>query len=115
MKRNIIFGLILLLAVATFSAAQAATINISNNCNQNVTVSAYSTQVANVSDRLVEKLAYAHNSYTVTTTLPVKCIKTTYPQPGNSTQANYFYFGGANHITVKIGADNNDCTISVTE
>ena len=118
MKRNTIFGLFLWLSVAILSEAQAATINISNNCNQDVTVSAYSIREASAGYLLAEKLAYAHNSYTVTTTSPVKCIRTVYPQPGHSTVGNNFYFGGANNVTVRISmnAENsNACSISVTE
>ncbi|PKN20288.1 MAG: hypothetical protein CVU71_00370 [Deltaproteobacteria bacterium HGW-Deltaproteobacteria-6] len=118
MKRNTIFGLFLLLSVAILSEAQAATINISNNCNQDVTVSAYSIQTASAGYLLAQKLAYAHNSYTVTTSLPVKCIRTEFPQPGHSTEGKAFYFGGANNLTVRIIMDpqnSNSCSISVTE
>lgn len=118
MKRNIMFGLLLLLSVAILSEAQAATINISNNCNQNVTVSAYSIKEATAGYLLAQKLAYAHNSYTVTTSSPVKCIKTEFPQPGQTTVGKAFYFGGANNLTVRIIMDpenSNSCSISVTE
>lgn len=118
MKRSIMFLSFILLTVAPFITAQAATVNISNNCNQTVTVSAYSERTDSAGNLLAEKIAYAHNSYTVTTPLPVKCIKTKYPQPGQSTVGNYFYFSGANNLTVKIikhPENSNACSISVTE
>lgn len=117
MRRRIIIPLVLLMSVA-WATAQAATVNISNNCNQNVTVSAYSIKEPSQGYLPARKVVYAHNSHTMTVSAPVKCIQTQYPQPGYSTVGNCFYFDGATNVTVKIVMDpqnSNSCSISVTE
>jgi len=118
MKRSIMFLSFLLLTVAPLAIASAATVYITNNCNQNVTVSVYSEKTHSDGYLLAQKIANAHNSYTVTTSSPVKCIGTSYPQPGYSTVGNYFYFDRANNLTVRIimhPENSNACSISVTE
>jgi len=56
LKKNTIFGLFVWRPVAILSEAQAATINISNNCNQDVTVSAYSIREASADYLLAEQI-----------------------------------------------------------
>ncbi len=119
MKRYLFFVLLfVVISIAPFANARAATVNISNNCSMEITVSAYSITTDNASYLLAKKVVNAYNSNTMSTASPVKCIKTEYPQAGHSTTANFFYFNsGANDLTViaeRPSAGSENCNISVT-
>ncbi|MDA8124127.1 MAG: hypothetical protein M0009_02910 [Deltaproteobacteria bacterium] len=112
--------LLLLVLLAAFSEAQAATVQISNQCNVAVHLWGYSEGRENASALLFDRNVISKNSDTVNTAAGVKTVKIEYQQFYQQTPlgtvTNWRYFDGTKNLRVNLTTgDVGACTIAITE